>query len=1733
MKKILFGIIITAFISNSVLKGQILNVDEVIQEQDNWCWAAVSACVLDYYCTPTAQCEIAEYTRNVASWHDFGNTDCCVNPYLGCDYWNYNWGYPGSIQDILVHFANITNNGVTSYLSVSSIQSNLAANRVFVIRWGWTTGGGHFLVGYGYSSNNVYYMNPWYGEGMSIGTYSWVCNGDDHTWTHTNVLSVSPSSTPPNQPGTITGNQNPCQGNTQTYSISAVTGATSYTWTLPPGWSGSSTSTSINATAGSNGGTISVTANNSCGSSSPRTSSVGVTSIPAQPGTIGGQTSVCPNTVNTYSISQVSGATYYTWTLPSGWSGNSTSESINATAGSNGGTISVTANNTCGSSSPGTIVVNVTPIPAQPGNISGAVSICQNSTNIYNISPVSGATIYTWTLPPGWSGSSTSTTINATAGTTGGTISVTADNFCGSSSPETLPVTVNSVPSQPSSIFGNATPVSGSSEIYSVDYVPDVTYNWIFPLGWVQTGGGSTNSITVTVGTESGYIEVTPSNLCGDGTSQLLYITPIIPPPHIITNFDLYDFGLISLGDTASIEILLTNDGGSSAQGTISPNDGIFWTETATFNLESGQSTNITIKFLPDGYYPDYDGTINIDGTDPCNDLTVYVEGSVKLPVAVITLIYPEGTGMTTGQGNYFTYDNCCVNAIPNTGCTFDCWMTYGYIPTTITEDPEYCFDIPFDFFPVVITARFKINSYYLDLKAYLEGPFNSSGTMETGLNPDNLSLTQPFNSYPWNYYGNENVATIPNTDIVDWVLIELRQTNGDASTATTDKTIMKRAGFILDNGKIVDLDGFSNIKLASQITKNLYVVVWHRNHIPIMSASPLNLIDDTYTYDFSTGAEKIYGGIQGCKQLAEGIFGMIASDGNADREVTILDKSDVWAPQAGNKGYYSGDYNLDAEVDNKDKNNLLFYNIGSISQTPGNSGFICGEQFTDIRNGKSYNTVQIGNQCWMAENLNIGTDVSVQGYQHNDSVIEKYCYDCDEYGGLYSYGEAMDYKNIEGSQGICPNEWHVPTDEDWSILIDFLGGEIIAGSKMKETGNLHWNLPNNDATNESGFTGLGGGLRSEIGSIHYPGEIAMFWSSSLEPIFWEAFNRELTSSNGIVTTGTSSEFSGLSLRCIHGMPALNDPPTEPSNPNPPNGSIDQPLNIILTWECEDPENKPLRIGVYFDTINPPQEYYEVWDKNLFEPYSQIEGNTDYYWRVVAADHLRDTTYGPVWTFKTGICESTFIDERDGQSYSTIRIGNQCWMAENLNVGTPLNFVSQEDNGIIEKYCIDCDVYGGLYQYWEMMDYNYVEGSQGICPEGWYVPTDEDWYKLTIYLGGEESAGGQLKEASTAHWNAPNVDATNSTGFTALPGGYRGSTGSYSGLGSEANFWTSTEEGGPMNVHIWQRKLTSGEGAIFDDLRWYDNSLSVRCIKGVPSFNKPPLEPSWESPVNGSVNQPLEMTLSWLCFDPEDNSMSYAIYFDTVYPPQYFGWLYENSFTFNYPLEENTTYYWKIEVWDDRNDTTVGPIWTFKTAEWQCGNLLLDERDWQTYNTVQIGEQCWMAENLNIGTEINITEHPLNNGIIEKHCYDCDIYGGLYNWLELMNYNSVDGTQGICPEGWHIPTDEDFFILSSFLGGDSISGSKLKEAGNDHWNQPNSDATNESGFTALPGGTGYGGGGYGNLSGQGDFTLFYSSTLNMYGFQIFRSLFNNTATFNEDYDVESMNESSVRCIKDI
>ena len=229
---------------------------------------------------------------------------------------------------------------------------------------------------------------------------------------------------------------------------------------------------------------------------------------------------------------------------------------------------------------------------------------------------------------------------------------------------------------------------------------------------------------------------------------------------------------------------------------------------------------------------------------------------------------------------------------------------------------------------------------YIKGLQVFLEGAYDTiTGLMVTGLNDNGLlPLMQPFNvdtSAVWFYDGNESVDSIPNANIVDWVLLQARDTIG-ADNATLETIKETQVAFLLNNGKIVSLDGESLISFNEPIVNELYLVVFHRNHLGVMSSLPIDQSGDSaYSYNFTNRPTRVYGGSAAQKEISNDIWGMLGGDGDGNGIININDKTNVWSSQTGEHGYFSGDFNLDAEVTNKDKNDIIIPNNNLHSQIP------------------------------------------------------------------------------------------------------------------------------------------------------------------------------------------------------------------------------------------------------------------------------------------------------------------------------------------------------------------------------------------------------------------------------------------------------------------------------------------------------------------------------------------------------------------------------------------------------------------------------------------------------------------------------------------------------------------------------------------------------------------------------------------------------------------------------
>ena len=287
----------------------------------------------------------------------------------------------------------------------------------------------------------------------------------------------------------------------------------------------------------------------------------------------------------------------------------------------------------------------------------------------------------------------------------------------------------------------------------------------------------------------------------------------------------------------------------------------------------------------------------------------------------------------------------------------------------------------------------------------------------------------------------------------------------------------------------------------------------------------------------------------------------------------------------------------------------------------------------------------------------------------------------------------------------------------------------------------------------------------------------------------------------------------------------LNNPPNQPSNPNPANNMMNVSPYTSLSWTCTDPENDPLTFNVYFGTSNNPPLVSTGQSQNNYTPTSLSYG-TVYYWKIEANDDHGNSTQGIVWTFITvGLdgqpCPEipTYTDPRDGQIYPTVKQGFQCWLQKNMNFSTG-NWCCYENNAS------NCETYGKLYDW---------GSSLTVCPSGWHLPSDGEWCTLTTHLDPTVNcnntnelgtmAGYAMK--STSGWYN-NGNGNNVSEFTGLPSGMRYDTGTFQGLTEETGFWSSTES---SSNYAYNWMLRSDFNEVLRINEYKTRFYSVRCVK--------------------------------------------------------------------------------------------------------------------------------------------------------------------------------------------------------------------------------------------------------------------------------------------------------------
>jgi len=512
-----------------------------------------------------------------------------------------------------------------------------------------------------------------------------------------------------------------------------------------------------------------------------------------------------------------------------------------------------------------------------------------------------------------------------------------------------------------------------------------------------------------------------------------------------------------------------------------------------------------------------------------------------------------------------------------------------------------------------------------------------------------------------------------------------------------------------------------------------------------------------------------------------------------------------------------------------------------TLHQSTTTGAFSCSQSVSDPRDPQPYNTILIGNQCWMQRNMNVGTLINPSQYQQTDNqTLEKYCYNndpnnCDLYGGYYQWGEMVQYYHgasntttwspppTEPVKGICPEGWQLPGNDEWCTLLTLLDPTVppcwddevdgtVVGAILKDTGPNYWASPNNGTNYPYYFTALGGGgyIGGWWGELTYS---EIFWS--ITPYQYDlaesaACLRIDHSTSGVFMNPSTGKIFALQVRCMKDC----TPPSAPAAAT----HVPFQFQIIWNWNAVQGQNVT---GYRWSNSNNYDYATDVGSSTSFTQ-TGLSCNTvytSYVWSYTDCSHsLVATVLNQSTSACPPPCTQPITDSRDPNNimvYNVVLIGSQCWMAKNLNYGTRIDGSIDQTNNtppVAEKYCYNddpnnCDIYGGLYQWGEVVQYyNGASNTsswtlpplgvlQGLCPNGWHIPKQDEFGILVNTICGDDTyAGYFLKEPQFIHWDFPNpADPFNLYGYTALGAGCRAPGGIFSDLRNNIWFWTCTE----------------------------------------------------------------------------------------------------------------------------------------------------------------------------------------------------------------------------------------------------------------------------------------------------------------------------------------------------
>ena len=525
------------------------------------------------------------------------------------------------------------------------------------------------------------------------------------------------------------------------------------------------------------------------------------------------------------------------------------------------------------------------------------------------------------------------------------------------------------------------------------------------------------------------------------------------------------------------------------------------------------------------------------------------------------------------------------------------------------------------------------------------------------------------------------------------------------------------------------------------------------------------------------------------------------------------------------------------------------------------------------------YNTVQIGNQCWMRENLRSthyadGTAIAA-GTTSSTTTAYYYPLQGDfTYGYLYNWKAVMrnssnSQSNPSGVQGVCPNGWHVPSDAEWDELQNYVSSQShylcngdnnnVAKALAAKTG---WVSSTGTcavgniqvSNNATGFSALPAG-HNYGGSYTNYGTAATFWSST-EAGSANTFDRSVDYSNAVFTRSNHPKGYGFSVRCLRDGGNMSLLPTVSTmgvtaitaTTAVTGGNItdDGGSAVIARGVCWSTSHNPTTAGNHTSD----GEGMGSFTCNL----TGLTAGTTYFVRAYAING-NGTKYGDEVAFSTPVpffCGTNTVSDYEGHIYNTVQIGDQCWMKENMRAtkysdGTSIERASVTGESSSNRLYYDpgqAANYGYLYNWPAAKGPSSVSANnQGICPTGWHVPSNGEWTQLEQYVSSQSNYRCSNNSsyiakalASTTGWNSStnqcavgNTPASNNaTGFSAVPaGGHFGSSFAFSG--DDAYFWSSTEY---SSSGAYNRGLNKSNADVGSDYYGYKyRGYSVRCLR--------------------------------------------------------------------------------------------------------------------------------------------------------------------------------------------------------------------------------------------------------------------------------------------------------------